>query len=151
MIPNSIEREILIDAPVETVWSVVTEPDQIRQWFAEGVALDPRPGSAGTLTFIDQGSGHQHVVRLRVEAVEPPHLIAFRWDHPEGEEPSERNSLRVEFALAAEGDGTRLRVTESGFRELDRSEEDKASYVDDHRKGWDFYVPRLSDHASGQS
>ena len=34
-----IEREILIEAPVEVVWRAITEPDQISQWFADRVEL----------------------------------------------------------------------------------------------------------------
>lgn len=29
MIPGAIQREILIEAPVQTVWGVVTEPAQL--------------------------------------------------------------------------------------------------------------------------
>jgi hypothetical protein len=35
-----IEREIVIDAPVEVVWRTITEPDQISQWFADKVDLE---------------------------------------------------------------------------------------------------------------
>jgi uncharacterized protein YndB with AHSA1/START domain len=30
-----IEREVLIEAPVEVVWRTITEPDQMSQWFAD--------------------------------------------------------------------------------------------------------------------
>ena len=34
-----IEREVVIDAPVEVVWRTITEPEHIRQWFADRVEL----------------------------------------------------------------------------------------------------------------
>jgi len=35
VIPSQIETEILIEAPIDIVWRVVTEPDQIKQWFSD--------------------------------------------------------------------------------------------------------------------
>ncbi|MBS1864253.1 MAG: SRPBCC domain-containing protein [Actinobacteria bacterium] len=46
---DSIEREVRIEAPVETVWSIVTEPEQIARWFASSAEVDLRPG--GDLLF----------------------------------------------------------------------------------------------------
>ena len=39
-----IERQITIDARIETVWRTITEPDQIPLWFADVADLDARPG-----------------------------------------------------------------------------------------------------------
>lgn len=35
MVPDSIEREVLIDAPEEVVWSIVTEPAHMGQWLSD--------------------------------------------------------------------------------------------------------------------
>jgi uncharacterized protein YndB with AHSA1/START domain len=35
MVPESIEREVLIEAPVELVWSIVTEPEHVGRWHAQ--------------------------------------------------------------------------------------------------------------------
>src|SRR5262245_43405832 len=51
MVADRIEREILIEAPVEVVWEVVTRPDQIRRWWSDEAEVDLRPGGAGTLTW----------------------------------------------------------------------------------------------------
>jgi hypothetical protein len=51
MIPDAIEKETLIAAPVETVYRVITEPAQIAQWFSDAAELAPVPGSEGRLTF----------------------------------------------------------------------------------------------------
>lgn len=146
MTADAVEREILIQAPPQTVWRVVTEPAQITQWLSDSAELDPRPGGEGVLAFGDQAAAY--VVRMRVEAAEPPHRFVFRWDYPDGEQPAEGNSLRVEFNLAAEGAGTRLRVTESGFAALRGSDQDKAARYTSHDKGWEAHLARLQDHAS---
>ncbi len=50
-----IEREVLIEAPVEVVWRTITEPDQMSQWFADRVELVVEPGAHGFMQFGDQG------------------------------------------------------------------------------------------------
>src|ERR1700722_4695362 len=105
----TIDRDILIEAPVEVVWRTLTEPDQMSQWFADRVDLVVEPGAHGYLEFGAQGGP------AVVEAVEPPPRFAFRWNHPRDEEPAVGNSMLVEFTLRPEGDErTRLRVVESG-------------------------------------
>ena len=113
MVPDRIERETLIEAPVEVVWAVVTDPDHISGWFSDSVELDLRPGGEMTLRW--DGS---HTVQGRVERVEPPHFFSFRWVVGHGQDLAEGNSTLVEFALAAEGDSTRLTVVERGFADI---------------------------------
>ena len=42
-----IDREVVIEAPVEVVWRTITEPDQLSQWFADRVDLVVEPGAHG--------------------------------------------------------------------------------------------------------
>jgi uncharacterized protein YndB with AHSA1/START domain len=136
--PTAIERDILIDAPADVVWAVITRPEGITQWFSDAAELDLRPGGSGSLTFTGHGT-----VPLRVEVVRPPHLFSFRWEFPEGEQPSPGNSLLVEFTLTPEGDGTRLRVVETGFDDRDWTPDTRTAYVDDHTQGWTEIVGKL--------
>jgi len=146
-----ISKDILITAPAETVYRVITEPDQIVRWFADAAKLDPVPGGEGTLTFEDRATTQRLAVNLTVQAAEPPRRFAFRWDYPDGAQPREGNSLLVEFILTAEGDSTRLRVTESGFAALDRPAQDVAGYHEAHDKGWDAHLASLQGYVAGQS
>ncbi len=93
-----IEREVLIEAPVEVVWRTITEPGQMSQWFADRVELVVEPGAHGFMEFGDQGGP------VVVEIVDPPTRFSFRWNHPRGEEPVAGNSMLVEFRLTPEGD-----------------------------------------------
>src|SRR3954469_22432518 len=58
MIPPRIEREILIDAPVDVVWAVVTEPEHISGWFSDSVELDLRPGGEAVLVWDGRRTVH---------------------------------------------------------------------------------------------
>jgi uncharacterized protein YndB with AHSA1/START domain len=146
MVPDRIEREILIDAPLEVVWAVVTEPEHVGSWFGDSAAIDLRPGGEALLTWQEYGS-----FRARVEKVEPPHVFAFRWSRPADTEPRAGNSTLVEFSLSGEGESTRLRVVESGFTELDGSEAEKAKYAEENTEGWRIELGELAEYASKQA
>lgn len=151
MTPDTIEKHILINAPAETVYRVITEPHQIAQWFTDAADLNPVPGHQGTLTFADHATTQPITVNLTVQGAEPPHRFCFRWAYPDGEQPREDNSLLVEFTLTPEGTGTRLTVTETGFAALGKPEHDKAAYYQDHHKGWDTHLASLQNYVARQS
>jgi len=142
MIPSQIEKEILIEAPIDVVWRVVTEPGEITQWFAATAELEGRPGGEGRLAF--EGGETYY---MQVETFEPPHRFAYRWLHDSGPKPRPDNSMLVEFTLREEAGHTRVRVVESGFDQVDWSDEAKARYAEDHTTGWELIVGRLRDYA----
>jgi uncharacterized protein YndB with AHSA1/START domain len=135
----TIDREVVIEAPAEVVWRIITEPDQMTQWFADRVELVLEPGAHGYMWFGDQGGP------VVVETVDPPSRFSFRWNHPRGEEPADGNSMLVEFTLTPEGaERTRLRVTESGHELRDWPDTEKQRYADEHSGGWAEFLDRLS-------
>ena len=142
MVPNQIEREILIEAPIEVVWNVVTEPRHIQQWFADEAEVELRVGGSGRMRF---KSGDSY--KLQIEAVEPPRRFTFRWVQPEGSVVRADNSMLVEFTLQPEAGRTRLRVVESGFDTVDWWDAQKAKYTESHSSGWQTIVGRLRDYA----
>jgi uncharacterized protein YndB with AHSA1/START domain len=85
----------------------------------------------------------------RIEKVDPPGYLAYRWasGHP-GEPATDDNSTLVEFTLVAEGGSTRLTVTESGFATLSvpAGREATASY-ESHTQGWPEVTQALARHA----
>ncbi|MFD3654509.1 SRPBCC domain-containing protein [Streptomyces sp. NPDC058620] len=132
MSEDRIERETLIDAPLERVWPLVAQPGF---WVAEEASL------AGTVAR----EGESMVAKnpeygdfpVRVEKVQPQSYLAYRWASAfPGEELREDNSTLVEFMLTPEGDKTRLRVVESGFAALAGSAELRDKAVQDNTGGW---------------
>jgi uncharacterized protein YndB with AHSA1/START domain len=147
---DRIEREIDIDAPIEVVWAVITEPEHITGWFTDSVELDVRPGGEGRFGWDVEATNRKVAVNLRVERLEPPHFFSFRWNYPDGDEPTETNAPLVEFALEDRGDSTRLRLVESGLDGIARSDDDKETYFAEHTSGWATIVERLRDYAPKQ-
>ena len=146
MTPAQIEREIIVDAPVDVVWRIVTEPDQIVRWFGDQVELEARLGAEGRIAF-KSGASYD----LQIEAVDPPRRFAFRWAHADDPRPRDRKSMLVEFTLVEEKDKTRVRVVESGFEHVDWSDERMAKYAEDHTRGWGTILGRLRDYAASSS
>ncbi len=143
MSEDRIERETLIVAPLERVWALVAEPGF---WVADKASL---PGTVAK-------EGESMVARnaeygdfpVRVEKVEPPTYLAYRWASAfPGEELREDNSTLVEFTLTSEGDKTRLRVVESGFAALAGSEELRRRAVKDNTGGWPQVLDALKTRA----
>ena len=70
-----------------------------------------------------------------------------RWALDRDVAPAEGNSTHVEFTLAPEGDGTRLRVVERGFAALAGSDADRARHVAGNVEGWQGAFDGLQQHA----
>jgi uncharacterized protein YndB with AHSA1/START domain len=135
-----IERDVVIEAPVDVVWRTITQPDQITRWFADRVELELRPGGQGYLGF-----GEQKGTAIVVETVDEPSRFAFRWYRPQDEDPEPANSVLVEFTLNAQGpERTHLRVVESGLELVTWPNDEKQSYVEDHIGGWVQCFDRLA-------
>jgi uncharacterized protein YndB with AHSA1/START domain len=146
MVPDRIERETVINAPVERVWELITEAEHLGRWFGDaGAEIDLRPGGAIVLRWTGHGTS-----RGRVVAIEPRSRFSYRWapfKDPGGDEPVEGNSTLVEFTLRPEGDATRLRVVESGFASLATSQEQRAKNHDGNTEGWQRETDELRAYA----
>jgi uncharacterized protein YndB with AHSA1/START domain len=150
MAADRIEREIDIDAPIEVVWAVITQPEHITNWFVDSAEVEVRPGGKGRFGWDRKNTDVQYLVNLRVERLDPPHFFSFRWGHPDGEEANETNATLVEFDLEDRGGSTRLRLIESGLAGIAGSDEAKETSFAEHTSGWAAIVERLRDYAPKQ-
>ncbi|MCA2228747.1 SRPBCC domain-containing protein [Nonomuraea aurantiaca] len=132
MSEDRIERDTLIEAPLERVWSLVSVPGF---WVADEASVAGTVATEGaTLVAKNANLGE---VSVRVEKVQPPTYVAYRWASAfPGEALRADNSTLVEFSLSTEGGKTRLRVVESGFAALSMSEELRDQTVRFNISGW---------------
>lgn len=142
MVPEQIENELVIDAPPERVWAILTEAEHIRHWFAfDGATIDPRPGGELVMQWKEHG-----VFYSRVEIFEPPRRFAFRGSFRPDEMPAPGNTTLVMFTLVPEGAGTRVRVVESGFRDLAIPEAEQAAFAEGNIQGWNGAFSALQEY-----
>jgi uncharacterized protein YndB with AHSA1/START domain len=97
-----VTRELVLPDPPDEVWTALTDPDALEEWFANDVELELEPGGEGVFRW-DSGE----VRRATVEEVEPGRRLAFWWSEEEGEE----TLVAIEHEEVP--DGTRVTVTES--------------------------------------
>ncbi|GAA3366145.1 hypothetical protein GCM10017744_071750 [Streptomyces antimycoticus] len=140
-VDDRIEREVYVPAPIDRVWRVLTTPEHIRVWYAPGgCEIDPHPGGRLRFRWDEHGEFHG-----QVERAVPDTLFRFRLalepDHaPSG--PGE--ATLVEFALSPEGQGTRLRLAESGIRALAVPDDAKAKHAEYATLSWTSALEELA-------
>lgn len=135
----SVRRTIHIAASVEKVWRAVAEPAHISRWFGQTVLDGAGVGATGTMTFSDYGA-----IPLRVEALEEPRLISYRWGNDDAADArpdtlDDAASTVFTFTLEAVDGGTRLTVVETGFENTSAPLEN----LESHRTGWDAELDKL--------
>ena len=143
---DRIQTDVLIAAPVDRVWELITSAEHVGRWFGDaGAEIDLRPGGAMSLTWREHGTYHG-----RVEAVEPPHRFAWRWLSVVGvqTEPTPANSTLTEFTLSAEGEATRVAVVETGFDSLDFDPAERTAALASHTRGWPLELADLAAYAA---
>jgi uncharacterized protein YndB with AHSA1/START domain len=147
MTEDRIERETLIAAPLERVWSLVAQPGF---WVADKASLPGTVAKEGE-SMVAKNPDHGDFP-VRVEKVEPPTYLAYRWASAfPGEDLRQDNSTLVEFTLTPEGDQTRLRVVESGFAALAGSEDLRSGAFKDNTGGWPLELDALKARAEQSS
>ncbi|WP_027502310.1 SRPBCC domain-containing protein [Rhodococcus sp. UNC363MFTsu5.1] len=139
---GSIEREIYVDAPPEVAFEVVSSPEHISEWWSDDAEIDPTPGAVGELIWGDRAE----VAQIKVVDAQPPRLFSFRWCHADGKVDDSADSLLVTFELTPSGSGTRIRLTETGFREMGWEAAKLEELYNEHSTGWDTFVPRLGEY-----
>jgi uncharacterized protein YndB with AHSA1/START domain len=131
----AITRELLIDASPETVWEFLVDPEKIVRWKGVNAALQLWAGGAYRVEVIPKRIAVGEVVEC-----DPPRRLVHTWGW-EGDENVPPGSTTVEYELAPEGEGTLLRFT---HRDLPSTKS-----AESHAQGWDHYLPRLAQAASG--
>lgn len=139
---DRIEQEIVINASLERVWDLVSEPG----WWVPADAPEP----------VDRTPGHQaervseKYGRYPVEVVDmqPRTYAAFRWASQfPGQDLGQGRTTLVEFVVTPLTDGVRVAVTESGFATLDAPEEVRQAGVRENTHGWQDELAGLKSRA----
>lgn len=143
---QTVEREIVVNAPAQRVWDVLTEPQHIGQWFGSRAELEPREGGAGLLEFEGYGAFAIRVVRW-----DPISHFAYRWANKPGWEAVPGQATLVEFTLESTDAGTKLRVVESDFGALPLTDAEREQEMAEHTSGWREELGELQAYAEQQA
>lgn len=156
-LPDKIGKQIVLQASISRVWQAIADSRQFGMWF--GISLDgsfvPGQTIVGNFnqTFNEEAiMNHQKRLGLQpskirvpgknftfctVEKMEPEKYFSFRWI-PYGidadSDPENEPKTLVEFDLEQTPEGTRLRITESGFNKVPAHRRERAFRMNDG--GW---------------
>jgi uncharacterized protein YndB with AHSA1/START domain len=143
---DRIEKEIVLRAPRSRVWRAITDAKEFGRWFRAEIKDSFVPGAParGRITY----PGYEHLTfEVHVERIEPERLFSFRW-HPYAVDPkqdySKEPTTLVVFELEEIPEGTRLKVTESGFDQIPLARRTEAFRM--NSQGWAEQVQNIAKH-----
>jgi uncharacterized protein YndB with AHSA1/START domain len=111
-----VENTISIHAPIETVWDVLTNPEQTKKYmFGCETVSDWKPGSS--LLWRGNYEGKEMVfVKGHIVAIQPPTLLTYTVIDPNVDMPDiPDNYLNVTYELSEQDGTTELKVSQDGF------------------------------------
>jgi uncharacterized protein YndB with AHSA1/START domain len=146
---DHIEKEIRVDAPRSRVWRALANSQEFGQWF--GVALEGDFVAGEAIQGQITARGYEHVrFEAIITAMEAEHHFAFRW-RPYAIDPAVDYSAEprtlVTFTLEDAGNGTLLRVVESGFDGIPAARRAKAFEMDS--QGWASQMNNIAKQVMG--
>ena len=126
--------EIRIEASPKTVFALLTDPAQMKTWFADLIEADPRAG--GRL----RASGSLGTIEGTYVEVVPNKKVVFTWGGVQGLAPGQST---VEFTLEADAGGTIVRLRHFGL---------PRSVIEMHRQVWQGAgLVKIKDSAEGRT
>ena len=127
---DSIERHIVIDAPTERVWQLISEPGW---WINDGAIVAHRIERRDELAIVhDPVHG---VFALRTVALDRPRYAAFRWQDDPDDVDGAPTLVELTLETLAEA-SVRVTVLESGFASLPVSAAQRRQRIEQHESGW---------------
>ena len=139
----AVERSIWIAAPRERVWSAITDPTQLENWFSPGTSWKLTALEAGGRLFIpDPETGDETNVQV-IQLVDPPQQFVTH------SLPASPGSSEVTaYLLQEERGGTRLTITNSGYELL--PEDGRWSAMEQNAFGFGMMLENLRSYIEGQ-
>ena len=143
MTQNEIKQVIEIDRSAEKVFSAISDPQELTQWFPDEAILEPKAGGIFKISFLkDSEKPKMKMDRDFInegkilEIIQNKKLVyTWKWmafpDFPE---------TIVTWELEPESNNkTRLIMTHTGFT----GKEEGPASIEEHNKGWSFFLNEL--------
>jgi uncharacterized protein YndB with AHSA1/START domain len=137
---DTIIREITVKAKKERVYTAITDPKQIIQWFPDTVEGPLEVGERPIFSFTSEN----HKTQIYVEAAKPYEYFAYRWVPGSSGiigDVLKVPSTLVEFFIEEGTEGTKVTVKESGFAKLPAAVAEES--FKQNSGGWGYMMERL--------
>jgi uncharacterized protein YndB with AHSA1/START domain len=142
MMEDRIEQQIVIGAPLDRVWALVSEPG----WWVPSTVVAPVSHTPGHVVVRDTEKWGRYLVE--VVRVDPKTYAAFRWaSHEPSAELRPGTTTLVEFRVEPVDDAVRVTVVESGFATVDLPGDVREQAWKSNTGGWQEEMADLKDRA----
>lgn len=129
-------QPVIVEASYSTtpakVWTAITDPDQMRQWFFETMN-DFRAEVGFETHFIVEAHGVQYSHDWKILEVIPGKKIVYDWRHA-----GIPGQAMVTWELSPEGNGTHLKLTHSGLESFPQDNPDFSH--ESCTGGWTYFL-----------
>jgi uncharacterized protein YndB with AHSA1/START domain len=139
---TEIVREIEINAPVDRVWSALTDAKKFEKWFK--VSLDSGFVAGKTTTGKNVMKGFEMQMAFHIQEIKPKDYFSYKWTPFPMDQTfdySKEEPTLVEFFLSPTSTGTHLKVRESGFTHITASR--RAEAIRMHTGGWEAQLKNI--------
>jgi uncharacterized protein YndB with AHSA1/START domain len=131
----TVERDVRVEAPPESVFKFFVDPDHMVRWMGIEATVDPRPGGIYRVNVTGPD-----VARGEFVEVVPNERVVFTWGWEDESNPVRPGSSTVEVTLEPDRGATIVRLRHFGL---------PGGADDPHAHGWEHYLGRLVVTASG--
>jgi uncharacterized protein YndB with AHSA1/START domain len=127
----AIVKELTIAAAPQSVFSALTQQDEIARWWANEARVKPEVGSLGDFRFRHPAS----VLQFEVAELDQDEKV--RWISRQG--PPQWAGTSVSWQLTPVPNGTKVVFTHDGFAQVDEAYEQT-------RGNWDYFLESLKSY-----
>lgn len=112
-----LRKEMYYPHPPEAVWTALTDPKALAEWLMPN---DFQPVVGHTFHFhVDPMPGFSGITACTVLTVDRPHRLVYSWQPlPKKRGVKPPRPMNVEWTLKPSGDGTILRLEQTGLESL---------------------------------
>ncbi len=157
MCTDSIQKKILLHAPLKRVWQAFESSTEFGAWFGLKFDRPFTPGAVmraelvGTKANAEVAKKHEKhrglIFEITIVKLEPERLFSFRW-HPNAIERdvdySKEPTTLVEFTLEKTAEGVLVTVTESGFENIPLAR--RATAFTANTQGWSIMINMIGEY-----
>ena len=138
----TINKSILINAPIDLVWHAWTIPSRVSQWFAPKSVVEPRINGPYELYFNPTEPNTMNTKGCKITKISTEKELEFSWkgpDHLASIMNNDNELTTVNVSFKKTGDSTELTVTHTGWK-TDTQWKDA---IDWHQMAWDGVLSSL--------
>ena len=137
-----INREIIVNAPIDKVFSAVSDQDQLTNWFPDIAVLEKWEEGRVSFKFLKSDKNNldkDHEMNGKTIKFIPNKELSYTWQFQNMPDFSTNTIVTWRFESLAKNK-TKVILRHSGFTEDDREK------YNEHSQGWTWFVNRLGNY-----